>query len=79
MQLQEARASGFFNPKKNSDLQHQHDQCECWSVTKRDIFKLELNILTQHLAVNIHMEDMFIPNHKNFIQSTMISKIPDNA
>ena len=70
-------------PLNNSDLQHQHDQCKCWSITKRGIFKLVLNILTHHLAVNIHMQDMFIPNSetilKNFIQRTMNNEIPDNA
>ena len=34
----------------SSDLQHQHNQCECQSITKRDIFKLVLNILNHHLA-----------------------------
>ena len=53
VQLQEARVPGFFIPKNNSDLQHHHDQCECCSITKRDTFKLELNILIPCLAVNV--------------------------
>ena len=72
----------FFIPKDNSDLQNQHDQCECWSIAKRDIFELVLNIFTHHLAVNIHMEDKCIPNfkiHKNLIQSKRNKLIPDNA
>ena len=56
MQLGEARVPGVSFSKNNSDLQYQHDQCECWSITKRGIFKLVLNILTHRLAVNIHIE-----------------------
>ena len=69
-QLQEARVQGFLIPKLNNDLQHQHNQCECQSIAKGDIVKLVLNILTQCLAVNIHMEDKSIPNfkiHKKFL------------
>ena len=25
-----------FHSYNNSDLQHQHDQCKCWSIAKRD-------------------------------------------
>ena len=39
VQLQEARVPGFFILKNNSDLWHQHNQCECQSIAKRDIFK----------------------------------------
>ena len=45
VQLQEERVSGF-SFLNNSDLQHQHDQCEGQRITKRDVFKLILNILT---------------------------------
>ena len=38
-----------------SDLQHQHDQCKCWNVTKKEdtAFELALNIqyFTFHLVV----------------------------
>ena len=52
MQLREAEVPGisFLN---SSDLQHQHDQCKCQSITNRDIFKLVLNILTHHLVINV--------------------------
>ena len=56
MQLQEARVPRYFIPKSNSDLQHQHNQCKCQSITKGDVLELELNILTHHLAVNISLE-----------------------
>ena len=73
VQLWEARVPGCFIPKNSSGLQHQHNQCECQSIAKRDIFELVLNILTHRFAVNIHTEDKFIPNfkiHKNLIWST---------
>ena len=56
VQLQETRVPGFFIPINKSDLQHQRNQCECPSITKRDIFKLELNILTHHLAVKFFVQ-----------------------
>ena len=63
VQLWETRVSGFFIPKNNSDLWHQHSQCKCQSITKEDVLELELNILTQHLAVNISLK--LIPNFQN--------------
>ena len=53
VQLQEARVPGFFIPKNNSDPQHQQNQFKCQSITKRDILRLEINILTHCLAVNV--------------------------
>ena len=52
VQLQEARVPEF-SFHNNSDLQHQHDQCECWSIAKSYIFTLVLNILAYHLVINI--------------------------
>ena len=31
------------------------NQCKCWSIAKRHIFKLLLNIVTHHLAENIFL------------------------
>ena len=57
MQLQEARVSGFLF-LNNSALQHQHNQCEGQSITRRDVFKLILNILT-HLFGSKHSLKVF--------------------
>ena len=63
VQLQETRVPGFFIPKNNSDLQHQHNEWKCQSITTRDDLELELNFLTHCLAVNISLK--FILNfHK---------------
>ena len=52
VQLQEARVLGF-SFLNTSDLQHQYDHCKGQSITKRDIFKLILSILTHCLVINI--------------------------
>ena len=44
MQLLETRVPGISLHKDN-DLQHQHDQCECWSIVKEGISKLVLKHL----------------------------------
>ena len=60
----------------NSDLWHQHNQCECWSITKRDIFKLVINILlTILLQIFLKASSNFLLNSQNFIQSTVNNKI----
>ena len=74
MQLWEARVPGF-SFQNNNDLQHQHDQCKCQSITKRDIFKLVFNILTHHLVINIPWSLFQIFKFTKFIQSTINNKI----
>ena len=49
VKLQDTRVSGF-SFLNNGDLQHQHNQCECWNITKRDVFKLISNILTHQFG-----------------------------
>ena len=44
-QFQEAKVPGFFYLM--SDLQYQHDQCECWSVTGKGRNSLQTS--TKHL------------------------------
>ena len=39
-----------FHSLTKSDVQHQHNQCECQSITKRDTFELLLNILAHYLV-----------------------------
>ena len=84
LQLQEARVTGFFIPKNNSDLLYWHDQCECQSIVKGDIFKLVLNILThclvakslvwlQTVQIEVYSKfpnsQIFYPEHKKQVNS----------
>ena len=53
-----------------SNLQHQHDYCNCWSIAKRGNSEVALNILhfTHHLAVNMWSWNLFqIPILSKFI------------
>ena len=66
VQLQEARVPLFFIPKTivicNTRLISAN--VRVLQEKKETFFKLVLNILTHQLALNIHMEDKFIPNVK---------------
>ena len=72
MKLQEASVSGF-SLLHNSDSQHQHNQCQCWSIATRDIFELILNIHTHHLAETIPWNSYKFLIHIDLIQSTINS------
>ena len=50
-----------------SDLQHQHDQCKGWSIARRDIFKLILNILTHPFGNKYFLKS--ISNSQNVVNS----------
>ena len=55
-----------------SELQHQHVQCECWSITKERHFQANVKHLTLHLWFGgIHVKLKIIPN---FCKSSNLSK-----
>ena len=59
-----------------SDLQHKHDQCECWSVIKGEVVhKPILNIFDTLLTIWLSIVDLKLDPNPNFkfqkhIQST---------
>ena len=59
-----------------SNLQHKHDQCKCWSITKETFFKPILNIrhFTYHLAVYMWSCNLFLIQFQNS-KSSQNSKI----
>ena len=68
-----------------SDLQHKHDQCECWSVTKGETFlKPILAFLTFYLPFGYTCADLkFDPNpnsrFQKYIQSTKDNYSPNKG
>ena len=71
VQLQEARVSGF-SFLNIGDLQHQHNQCEGQSITKRGVFKLISNILTHPFGNKYSLK--LIPNSQNSKFTKILSR-----
>ena len=51
-----------FHSITRSDLQHQHNQCECWSITKERHFQANIKHLTLYLPFGcVHVKLSLIP------------------
>ena len=80
MQLWEARVPGY-SFHNNSDLQHQHDQCKCWSIAKGDIFQVDIKHSYSLFGCKYSLKlipywSLFqISKFTKFYQSTIINKI----
>ena len=58
----EKQEDQVFHSITISDLQHQHAQCECWSITKERHFQANIKYVTLYLPFGcIHMRLKLIP------------------